>query len=237
METDKIIPELGDDVPESWLKKALAEVNQKQRIITVPIFRGKDNVELIIKKPSMDVDSKAANVYARYYGKYLKDPDLMTREQLLEILKERNIWGEKQEDEIETLREKMRDLQYNAAQMRRKGGYKQSQMDKIRSQWLELRNKMNQLLQLKSSHLSSSIEGLAEEEEIKVKLSLCVEYPDGKKVWNSVSEINNDEDKTGVMYVFTEAMTFWVGLTQEIIEGLPARLFGGEEESEDSQEA
>jgi len=229
---EEIIPKLGDEIPEHWLKKAEKEVNTQYRSIILDKYKDKDNVEIHIYQPSTKIEGFATDVYSRTVGRYLNDPDMKMRKELIDIYKKRGIWGNEQENKLEEIQEKMRDIEFSTVKMKAGGRINKEVLDKWRSQWLKLKEEKHTLLNEKTTLLTGSIESRAEEEGVKVKLSHCVKYPDGTRVWNSVDEFEEDPEKGAVTKILNEALWFWVGLTQEIIASLPNELFSvGEDKS------
>lgn len=230
---EQIEPKLGDPIPEEWLSKAENEMKAKFRSITLDEFKGNKNVELHIYHPTPGDDSIAGTIYSKAHNRLIKDPDLLTNSQMKKLLEERNLWGKEQEDALQAIRDQMRDIELSVAHMRVKPPYNKATMLRLRTKWFELRDKLQELNLQRESYYSNTVEGLAEEEKIKSKLSLCVKYPDGKKVWNSITELDQEEDKTNLMTLMQEAVLFWMGLSQEIIRDLPAKiLFGGEDDTQ-----
>jgi len=238
MEENKVAeiePKLGDTIPESWLKEAESIVKQGYKPIRVKEFRGKDETELYIHNLNAGVEGLATDAYGRVFNRLIKEPDYMTKNQLEDVLKSKNIWGEKEEKLIEQYKEEMREIEFQVAKMRQKGKYNKDSMIRLRESWTKHRGLVNELLSKKSSLLSNSVESRAEEEEVKVKLSHCVKYPDGTRVWNSIEELNQETDRLNLVKLLSEAIYFWSGLTQEIINDLPVKiLFGGEEEKSEN---
>jgi hypothetical protein len=228
----KIEPKLGDDIPEEWIKKAEKEIKASYRTIVLNEFRKEKDVELHIHQPTSGIESISSDSYTKAFSRLIKDKDILTRKQMERLLEDRGDWGKDQEETVETIREDMREIELRVAKMRKKGNFNSATMNKLRSQWINKREEISDLLNEKNSMLSNTVEGRAEEEEVKAKLSFCVKFPNGDHVWKSVEELNNESDRIAVVQLVNESLLFWAGLTQEIIDDLPVRLmFGGEEKS------
>lgn len=233
---EQVIPELGDTIPEDWLKKYNKEARSKFRSITVENFRGKDEVEIHIYHPNQGVQSEAADVYSKTYGKLLKDPDCITRKEALDAFKERGIWGDKEEGKIEDIAEDMKELEIQSATLKRNKGNKEHILA-LKEKWLALKKEMDNLYSEKSSLLFNTIEHRAAEMETKVKLSRCVKFADGTPVWKTVEDLDKEDDSDAVRRIVNQATRFWFGLAQEIINDLPIILFGGEEDQKIEQDS
>lgn len=237
-ETTKPEPKLGDAIPEKWLKEAEAQLKSGFKVVIIPNFRGEKDVSVYLHTPDSGDESEATDAYTKAFNRLIKDDDLMTRDQMAKILAKKEIWGDEQEKQVEAIQEEMRDVEFAVAKMRKKGKYNKAQMNRFRISWKEKREQVTSLLNTKNGLLSNTIEGRAEEQEIKAKLSLCVKTPDGERIWGSLEEFNREKDKPVVLQLLNEAIIYWSGLTPEIISELPVlMLFGGEQESENSQEA
>jgi len=222
--TEKIEPKLGDPIPENWLERAKSELKANFRVIKLDNFRGQDNVELNIFRPSLKIDSVASYKYSEVYNDLLSKK-LLLKDEMLKILEEKNLWGEPQEKEIEDIKEGMREVEIKAALIRSKPNFNKASLSRLREEYLILQKKFTDLITKKTQYLNNTVESKAEEEQIKVKLSLCVKYPDGKLVWNSLEELENETDGIALMTITNEFMTFSLGLTQEIIDHLPDQIF------------
>lgn len=234
---EKFEPKLGDEIPENVLKKSENELKSDRKSVFLSSFRGKDSAELVIHKVTSGIESFGSEQYAVAFSRLIVNSDLKTRKQMSKILKDKNIWGEEQEKRLETLYEYMHDVELTVAKMRQRKNFNKASMNKIRSKWEGYRKEINELISEKTQLLSNTIEGRSEEEEIKAKLSLCIKFPDGERVWGSLEALNDESDRNAVLTIVNEALIFWSGLTQEIIRELPAKLvFGGEETLEPSQE-
>lgn len=230
---EKVIPRLGDNIPEDWIRKAESEIKTGYRSITFPEFRGEKNVEIHIYHPTSRIDSLASDIYTKTFNRLIRDEDLLTKKQLLDNLNKRSIWTEEDDKDIQNKKEKMREIEWQVAKMRQKGGYNKATMSRLRITWEKYRDELTEKISGKNELLSNSIEGRAEEEELKIKLSYCVKYQDGSLVWPTPKHFDDEINKIFIVTILNEALMFWAGLTQEIISELPTKLiFGGEEPSE-----
>jgi len=230
--TDKNEPKLGDEIPKQELKEAEKEINSKFKAVIMD-FRGEKDAVLHIYQPTTKDDSLSFNEHAKVFNQMIKDEDMMTRKEMEDILEKRGIWGKKETDRLDEVQTKMRDLEFVVAKMKQSGKINKKKMKELRTQWFIWKGEISDLFTKKTEYLTNTIESRAEEAEVKAKLSLCVKFPDGERVWNSLDELEEEEDRTAVVALVNKAMFFWTGLTQEIIDDLPAKLlFGGEEKSE-----
>lgn len=226
---EEVIPQLGDEIPEDWMKKYQQETRSKTRTITVANFRGQDSVDIQIFHPNQGVETEAQNIYTKVYGNLIKDPDYMTRKEALKVFKERGVWGDEEENRLEEISEEMKDLEIQSALFKKNKGDK-NKIKKIKEKWLDLKKQSDALISERSNLLINTIESRASEMETKVRLSRCVKFTDGTPVWENIEALDNDEDSQAVRKIVDQSLRFWFGLAQEIINDLPAILFGGEED-------
>lgn len=235
-ERKNIEPRLSDDIPNDWLKKAATEIKAKYRSVIFPEFKGEKDVEIRVYHPTPGEETICSNVYTKCFDKLIKDPDILTKKEISKILETRGVYGKEQDEIIENLREEMGDIEFTVAKMKKSGKYNKTVMSRHREAWKSKREEINRLFAEKNTYLSNTVEGHAEEEEVKCKLSLCVKKTDGTRVWESLEDLNNESEKFIVIRLLNESMLFWSGLTQEIIDELPIKLLFGGEESENLQE-
>lgn len=226
---DKVIPKLGDEIPQEWLNTALKEIRSQYRTITLDSFREKENVDIRIYQPTEKENSILADARAKVYSKLIRDEELLTIKEMLKVLKKRGIWGDEEDSKLENIQEECKDIEYKVNLMRKN---EDADFSELKKQWLKKKSEFNDLLAEKNSLLSNTIERLVDNEEIKLKLSLCVKFDDGTLVWDSVDALNDETDRVAMNKILNEALLFWSGLSQEIIDALPSIIFGGEEESE-----
>ena len=119
----------------------------------------------------------------------------------------------------------MRQVEIKVALLRSKPNYNKVTFNNSRKDYMKLKDRLSELITKKTSYLSNTIESKAEEEQIKVKLSLCVKYPDGRLVWDSLDSLDNEIDNNALMKITNEFISFSLGLTQEIIDNLPDHIF------------
>ncbi len=226
-------PRLGDEIPEEILKQSLKEINSKYRSIKLDEFRGNKDVEIHIYQPTSKEGAIASDAYTHKYNKLMRDPDLLTKKQMLKIMEERGIWGKEQEDKYTNLQDDMQEIRLATQKLRANAERRKvpeddprvkKDLDNLRKQFEGKHREGIAMLEDKASYLSRTIEASAEEEEIKTKLSLCVKFPDGTLVWPTIEDLEAETDRLAIIKITQESMFFWNGLTQEIIERLSAGM-------------
>lgn len=222
-EIKEIIPEVGDPLPSNWIEKAEAELKSNKRILKVKNFRDQEECEIHIFRPTVDEDSQAAYVYSKVFNKYLSDPDFKTNSEMEKVLEDRGIYGQPQKDRLDRIRDDMNAVAIEICSIRDDDDYKEKVVS-LRKQWVDLRNEAQEISILRQSFMGNTVESKAEEERNQVRLSLCVKFADGTRVWPDISDLKNEKDMGNLSFIITEAMTFWAGLNTEIIHALPDEI-------------
>lgn len=81
---------------------------------------------------------EASKVYNKAYSAGLKDKDLVTRKEMLNVLKERGIWNDEEEAKLATLQKELEDLE----KILDEGGIELEQAKEHAKRMLEIRNTM-----------------------------------------------------------------------------------------------
>lgn len=215
---------LGDPVPSDWLQKAEAELKSKFKIVHLKEFRDKENVEIHIHRPTVECDTIASDAYSKTFNRLLNDPDYKTNDEMEQVLIDRGIWGTKQEEKIEGIQNDMQAIAVDVCTIRDNKNAKR-RVNELKEQWKSLRVQLEEINLKKQQYLGNTIESRADEAKLKVKLSLCVKYPDGTQIWPTVEDLSNEEDATSVSQIVHEAVLFWSGISTEIIQALPDHIF------------
>jgi len=232
----------GDPIPKEELKTAEDIIQNGKKVIYVPEFRGKTNVKILINHPTVGVDKVAADEYAKTINTLLRDPNcnLLSRKKMEEILHEKGLWTKKDEEDLENILEEMNFTLIDISRMRydKEDEKNKDEFIKLRAKWYTQRNKYLELFTQKQSYFDQTIEGRGEEARLKVQLTHCIKFDDGKYVWDNIKHLEDDSERDAVTFIFNEAIWFWNGLSQEVLFNLPekvAGLFQGGIAEEDSK--
>ena len=219
-----IEPKLGDKVPSDWLEKAQANLKNKFKTLELQEFRDKENVVLHIHRPTVNCDTFASDAYSKIFNKLLNDPDYKTNDEMEQVLISRGLWGRDHDDKIEAIENDMQAIAVDVCTIRDNKNA-QRKVSELKKVWKGLQSKLQEINFKKQQYLGNTIESRAEEAKLKVKLSLCVKYPDGTQVWPTVNDLCNEEDTVAVSQIVNDAVLFWSGISAEIIQGLPDHIF------------
>lgn len=218
---------LGDEIPSTVLKQSDAKLLNNQLEFTLKNFRGNDEVRLKIRYPSFKEESELARIYAEKYNAILFDENsnLKTRKQLHDIYKQREIWTDKDEEEIKSLQDDLTEIALKVGNLKVFSDPNNPQAVKDilnwRSQFNNIKRKITEKQTYRRNLFAQSIEGFLEGEMTKHKMVMCVVNMEDKPIWNNVSELDNESDKENAMEITAIAVSFWMGLAQDIIRSSP----------------
>lgn len=114
--------------------------------------------EYEIRKPSAKDIQEAQRHYNKVYASGLKDPDLLTRDQMINLMKDRGIWDDNKEKEIENKRKELVKLQDKLDE----GGIELSEAEKMAKKMLDLREEIVVEYTVVTNVLEHTIEQQAE---------------------------------------------------------------------------
>lgn len=223
---DSSIPHVIKPILDHEVSQAENELKQGYREISVDNFKGHDEVAIHIVHPTVGIDGQATDAYAEAYSQLISNPNckLLTKEQMLKVLKEKNIWTDKDDQEIEQFREGIKTIIFKVAEMRSQKKFNETTFEHLKKEFYKLRDKLSGKIAAQNEYLGNTIEGRAEEAQLKVKLVNCVKFSDDKPVWNTVEELNSEKEKVPTLDIIYEATLFWSGLSSEILSELPDKI-------------
>lgn len=134
-----------------------------------------ENVEYLVKKPSLNDNLKAQEMANKVFYSALKSGALLNV-QLDDELKKRKLWDEEKEAEFNTLR---KEIEETVEVLKRGGNLKKGRDAAIKLK--KLRDKLRGLLMVRYSFGSYTAEGQSENAKFNCLASLCIVKADSKK--------------------------------------------------------
>lgn len=230
--------ELGEPFNENVLLAVEKEILQGFRIVKIHNFKGQDEITVKIKVPSIEEDGQASRIYTETYNELLlSDKKILTRDEMEEKLKERNLWGSKQEEEIEQIDSRITDLMREGQEMHYKKRVNKDRLKQLRKELISSRERKGIILAKKQTLMSQTIESLAEMASLEYKISQCVNDLNGQPLWADYNEFKKENNRVVLNELIKECLIFWNGLPQDILSRLPEDVVLQGAASEQSQEA
>lgn len=229
---------IGEPIKEADVIKAESEVVRGYREITLPTFKGKENVVVRIYNPNIDDQTNIANAYTETYNNLLfGNTSIPTKKQMGDKLRAKGIWTEADDEKVEFKRKELLAKEvriYNLLNSKAKKSKAQATVEQ--DEYRILREELLSMITVREAYYAQTVESKAEEAANLVKIVLCVKYPDGTPVWKSLAELKQ-ERSLDIFDVVSEATYFWNGISREVLQGLPDTIGAqGEDDLEQSQE-
>jgi len=229
-------------VKDEWLKSAEMNLEKGYQEYIIEKYKFKDDtigqLKLRIVYPNQDSDFAVSQAYSEKYSKLL-DSDMKTWTELKQKLTDRGIWTAAEEKKYINQRQLIETTAFDVAKYVRSHGLDKPELtDEEQALFEKKRQKYDVLtieldaLNLKRYQLYyQSIEGQASQYAQNVKAIHCILIEkDGEwvRLWDSMDSFKNEKayNKDAVASMLGEAVMFWSGISQEILQYLPSGDIG-----------
>jgi len=206
-------------------KRAEIELTKGYRVVDVPPYG-----ELHIHKPTIDDDYAADLAYAKEVSRLMdNDPDIPTTEEMELKLEKRGAWTKVDEETLSDLRGEVVEIQTKIvlAKMEYKSSSKldvKTKISELTKEYEKIRLVFLKKQATRSRFMSLTLEGRADEKRLIVKMSHCVKYPNGKRVWKTPEDLKKEKDSEPVGRLVFEFITFTQGVDPRVLEQIPDLL-------------
>jgi len=175
--------------------KELIQDNKLHFIVTEQLYR----VRMPVQKELVE----SRDIYHSAKIKLLQKGNVLTEEQLREVLKKNNIDIEKFEADLKDLDS---DLIQKSISLAHKRDTEVTTITNLKKEIKEVQDKRYKIAEKIAEHLSSSLENMSKDKQYEYLASVCTEKyikeeDKGKwiKVWNDINEYGNDD--TNLPYI------------------------------------
>jgi len=192
------------------LQKELKELQDGKRELELEGY-GK----VFIENPTLPVSKKADELHSKMLNDGLKSKDEMLESEILQVLKDRGVWTEKDEAEADAI---MNEININIAKLAslKKGNLEAYDItDDIRT----LRAQRQELFSKRDKFLENSVESKARLARENFLVRSCTKNADGTPVWVTEDDMFGDTRKYA-MTLMNQALSFLYSLPSN-----PAALF------------
>lgn len=193
---------LDDDAVEKYIVKIATGSSIEIIGDSVVVFRYPTNIEKL----------KAESVYSKEYQKALDD-GLLNREALEKLIKERNLFSEQDQEQLNRLKSKL-DAQ---RVLLSKTTVVKANQNRIKGIIEGLKKEINELSYKRTSRLMMSAESKASEEKILYLCWLCSFNEDEERLWGSYSNFKNTTQVSRRDDVIGKFISFYSGIKTEIV--------------------
>lgn len=209
-------PKLGDEIPQNYISKAIAELKAGYRLVTT-LRRGEPFVVKIVH-PSLGQEMELARIYTDKYNELLSTKGYRTRKQLEKELRDRGTLNAVDDKRIEQLNKDMVKCleEYNFSVTDK--DKTPDELEEMRKHYYEVRDKLFELHGEKSAHFINSIESICEQWQGFYKMVFCVKDESGAPIWANIDELLNETDRGFLSDMISESQMFWAGLSKEVLD-------------------
>jgi len=207
-------------------KKIEMEMEKGYRVITVAPYG-----EIQLHKPTVKDDYEAELVYAKEIGSLMDSQGLVTLEEMEAKLDKRGTWTKEDKNRLDTIKNEM--VSVNTDLFLARSEYKvkktpdlKRRIKELDKKYAELRTEFFKKESLRSRFMSLTIEGRADERRLVAKMSKCVTYLDGKRIWENPEDLEKERDSESVGRIVFEFITYIQGVDPRILQQVPEILKG-----------
>jgi len=185
---------------------------EKSRTLDVDVD-GK-TVKIVVRRPSGSINTKASRVAAKIWNECVSD-GIMTKKELSEFMKTRNIWDKEKE-------EKEQDLLEAISHLEKKLAFEGKQIAvEIREKRIQLRDLITERLSLEGN----TAEALSDNARFDYIVAMCTYYENGEKVYKTLEDYDESSDDD-IAYAAASAMAqMMYSLDKDFEKSLPENQF------------
>lgn len=215
-------PLLGEKHLLSSLVEVEQEINTGYRVIKLLNFRGEKEAKIHIQVPTVEIDAECSRIYAEHYNSILfSDKKIPTREEMLDKMKSRGIWTKEDDDKVEDIDDRVKDLMREGQEMHYKKRVNKKRLQELKDQMRSLRDDKTRLEAKRNNMLSQTIDSLSDLISLEYKLFRCATDVENKPLWDTWEDFKKEKNRNVLGQLLKEGMIFWNGLPQDILELLP----------------
>lgn len=195
----------------------------KNKVVTVKLENGQEK-KIMVKRPQGPVLNEAQRVGAKVWTDCIKD-GIMTKQELGMLMKEKGIWGVKQEKEQSRLNQEIANLE-KQLYINKNKKIKKSEAKKIA---IEMRVKRNELRDLISERIGleqNTAESLSDNAKFDFMVSQCTYDESGNnKIFKSLEEYNDQSDSPIAFSAASALAELVYSLDKDFESSLPENKF------------
>jgi hypothetical protein len=197
----------------------------KEKERTVDVKVDDQTIKITVKKPVGSIQNKANRYAAKVWSECLSD-GIMTKKELKQFMKKRNIWDEQKDEEEKRISKEIAELERTLA-FGRNGAKRVKASDgreiaiKIREKRIELRDLIGERLSLEGN----TAESLSDNARFDFLVSCCTYYENGEKVYKSLEDYDENSDSDIALAAATAMAQMMYSLDKDFEKSLPENIF------------
>jgi hypothetical protein len=178
-------------------------------------------VEFLVKSPSLENQREAQKVYNQAFTDAIKSKSVV-RAKLDDLLQDQGLWDDEKQAKFTDLQKQLLDGERRLA----KGGFGLSEAKRVAIEMKELREKVRELISVRTSLDNHSAEGQADNARFNYLVSACVVYNDTKEPYfkNMEEYLNRATEQVSLLGAQNLANMLY-GLDNDYETNLPENKF------------
>jgi hypothetical protein len=174
-----------------------------------------------VRSPSLNDQREAQKVYNQAFTDAIKSKSVV-RAKMDDLLAEQGLWNDDKQKEYTDLQKELLDGERKLA----KGGFSLSEAKKLAIRMREVRNKIRELISVRTSLDNHSAEGQADNARFNYLVSVCVVYKDSdKKYFESLEDYMDRIDDPVALSGAQKLANMIYGLDNNFEKNLPENKF------------
>lgn len=153
---------------------------------TFTVIKDGQEIELMIKNPSLKEKEEAEAIKIRWWNKAVKEGCVFA-ENLNKVLEDQGIWNTEKQTKLDELRLELS----NIFDKLDKGGIKLSEAKSLAIHARQIRNEISFLTFDRIRYISNTVEGISSDKEFQYLVSAMVYNKDGKKYFKNFEDYLN----------------------------------------------
>lgn len=172
-----------------------------------------------VRFPTLKEDSEISEYYSTIYYKLLKNTDLPTQKKLTQLLEEKGLWTEKDDEKLESLQNLFTSKTVSIEEIKlkkRKSDEDKANLEQLIIERNTLYDNFVELLVQKNTLLDNCLEKKTEQEVIYFKLIKCVYNIDNTPKWNTLEELMNSSSEYEFDRLIVDSVNLWRGVANPL---------------------
>lgn len=176
---------------------------------------------LMVRTPTLHDQREAQKVYNQAFTDAIKSKSVV-RAKMDDLLEEQGLWNPEKQQEYTSLQQELLDGEKRLA----KGGFALSEAKKLAVKMRDVRNKIRELIGVRTSLDNHSAEGQADNARFNYLVSVCVVYKDSDKPYfASLEDYMNRVDDPAALTGAQKLANMIYGLDNNFEKNLPENKF------------
>lgn len=169
------------------------------------------------KEEKLVLDFKAELV-AKLFGK-----KILTKEQVMNELRERGVWNDQKEKQMRGLRDEISNVLRDIFMENSKKKPNKEMLQNLNKQRISLELDLAILTDSISYYMDSTLESEIDREIIKYKMYLLIKNENDEQIWNSFDDLEDDANRGRINFMASSAIYFWAGLDPALFDAAPRK--------------